>query len=155
MKNNSIGKLSKPIVALAALGIIGGAAGVGALASAQTATGTAPATTQANQGDHQRMPGMRGMGGPGRGHGMGAGGTVTAVSGNTITITGDNGTTYTVDASGAKVSKVIDLTVADIKVGDRIGAEGTLSDTTVTAKHIMDGIPAKPAGAPAANAAGN
>lgn len=141
MKN----KFTRPIVALAALGVIGASAGAGALASAQTA---APAVTQASSGDAKGM-GMHRMGG--MRHHRGAAGVVTAVSGNTITVTGDNGTTYTVDASAAKVSKVVDLTVADIKVGDRIGAQGTLSGTTITAVHIMDGIPAKPAVAPSAN----
>lgn len=218
MKN----KFTKPIVALAALGVIGAGAGAGALASAQTAaTG---ATAQTAPGDHLRMPGVHGtitaingttvtvsdqrsgtsytvdasaasvmkgsqgsapaassvsalavgdmvgvegtvsgtsvtatkilsgfMGGRGGfGHGRGTAGTVTAVSGNTITITGDNGTSYTVDASGATVSKMMTIGVADIKVGDRIGAEGTLSGTNVAATRIMDGIPAKPA-----EAAGN
>ncbi len=141
MKN----KFTKPILAFAALGVIGAGAGAGALASAQTA---APATTQASSGDTKGM-GMHRMGG--MGHHRGAAGVVTAVSGNMITVTGENGTTYTVDASGAKVSKIVELSVSDIKVGDRIGAHGTLSGTTITAEHIMDGIPAKPAIVPASN----
>lgn len=223
ISNNYVMKktFKKPIIALAALGVIGAGAGAGALASAQTATSTADTTTHTRSmgGDMQRAPGvhgkitaisgntltvaderagttytvdasaaavtkategsaptastvsalvvgdtvgvegtvsgtnvaatkiMSGFGGKGfggmRGHGRGASGTVTSVSGNTITIAGDNGTSYTINASDTtKVSKMVDLTVADIKVGDRIGAQGALSGTTVTATHIMDGVPA-------------
>lgn len=89
--------------------------------------------------------GMMGMG-PGGQHGRGAGvmGTVSAVSGNTVTVTNSNGTTYTIDATNAKVTKMVDLNVSDIKVGDTIGAQGTVSGTSVTASHIMDGVPQAP-----------
>lgn len=81
-------------------------------------------------------------GGPGGfGKGRGTVGTVSAVSGNTITVTGKDGTSYTVDASGAKVSKVVDIDVSDIQVGDEIGVQGSVSGNSVTAVHIMDGIP--------------
>ncbi len=86
---------------------------------------------------------MMGRGGPG-GPGMGARGTVTAVSGSTITVSGKDSTSYTVNADSAKVSKTVDIAVGDIKVGDEIDAQGTLSGTTVTAVHIMDGIPTPP-----------
>ncbi len=106
-----------------------------------TVSGTSVTATNIMSG----MMGGKGFGG--RGHGTA--GTVTAVSGNTITITGDNGTSYTVDASSAKVSKVVEVSVSDIKVGDRIGAEGSVSGTTVTAQRIMTGLPERPADAPA------
>ncbi len=87
-----------------------------------------------------------GHGGMGRGHGTS--GTVSAVSGNTITITSDNGTSYTVDASNATVSKMVTEPVSSIVVGDRIAADGSVSGTTVTATHIMAGIPTPPSTAP-------
>jgi ABC-type dipeptide/oligopeptide/nickel transport system ATPase component len=68
-------------------------------------------------------------------------GTVSAVDGSTVTITNTDGTTYTVDATNAKVSKMVDLSVSDIKVGDQVGVMGTISGTSVTATHIMDGVP--------------
>ena len=105
-----------------------------------TVTGTSVVATEVMDGV---MPHM-GFGGKG-GMGMGAMGTVTAVSGNTITITGKDGKTYTIDGSAAKVSKTSSITVGDIKVGDTIGARGTVSGTTITAKDIMDGIPQGPA----------
>ncbi len=153
MKNPLTGKFTKPIVALAALATIGAGAGATAIVSAQTASTTADtqtATTRSinNNGEGMHKGGFGGM----CGHGRGAVGTVTAISGNSITITGENGTSYTVNASDTtKISKMVELTVADIKVGDRIGAEGTLSGTTVTATHIMDGIPEKPAQATSSN----
>jgi hypothetical protein len=90
---------------------------------------------------------MTGM--PGRGHGMGKGmmgehgaaGTVTAVSGNTVTITTKDGKTYTVDASSAKIEKMTSVSVADIHVGDTLGAQGSVNGTTVAAQHIMLGMP--------------
>jgi len=105
-----------------------------------TISGTSVTATQVMDGMF-----MRGGFGPGKGPGgMGAMGTVSAVSGNTITLTGKNGTTYTVDATGATVSKLSTVSVADIQVGDTIGVDGTVSGTSVTAKHIMDGMPTKP-----------
>ena len=85
------------------------------------------------------QPPMGGRGGPG-GHGID--GTVTSVSGSTLTITGNNGTTYTVDDSAATASKVETMSVSDIAVGDTVGIDGSVSGTSVTANHIMDGIPA-------------
>lgn len=73
----------------------------------------------------------------------GAMGTVSSVSGSTITVTGKDGTTYTVNAAGATVSKMVGMTVSDIKVGDTIGVQGEKSGTIITAKHIVDGIPDK------------
>jgi riboflavin synthase alpha subunit len=211
--------LTKPLLALAALGVVGAGAGVGALASAQTAGSSSASAQITDRPD--RMPGVHGtitaingtaititderenttytvdagsatvmiaaqgsapttgsvsslkvgdkigvegtvsgtsvtatkimsgfMGGHGFGQGgmheRGAMGTVSAINGTTLTITGDNGTTYTVDASSATVSKIVETSVSDISVGDRIGAEGSLSGTTVAAKHIMTGIPQKP-----------
>ncbi len=137
MKNT----IAKSVVALAALAAIGGGAGLAALASAQTAstTGTATPTTQ----DH-RM----GMHGPWGKHDRGVHGTVSAVNGNTVTITNTDGTSYTVDASNAKISKMVDLNVSDIKVGDTLGVQGSVNGTSVTATHIMDGIPPMPQGPP-------
>lgn len=68
-------------------------------------------------------------------------GTVTAVSGNTITVTGKNGTTYTVDAGSAAITKNMTVTAADIKVGDTLMAQGTLTGTSVAATVIHDGVP--------------
>jgi hypothetical protein len=77
-----------------------------------------------------------GGGGPG---GHGTNGTITAINGSTITVTGKNGVIYTVNASSAKLEKVSTISVSDLAVGDTIQANGTLSGTSVTATHILDG----------------
>ncbi len=69
-------------------------------------------------------------------------GKVTAVDGSTITVTAPNGTSYTVNASGATFKKFVTSSAADISVGDQIDAQGTVSGTTVTATNVLDGIPA-------------
>ena len=75
-------------------------------------------------------------------------GTVEAIDGTTITVDGRQGTstattTYSVDASNAKVIKGTATTTAsisDISVGDRVVVQGTVnSDDTVIATTIIDG----------------
>lgn len=75
-------------------------------------------------------------------------GTVTVVSGTTITMTSkqsskdsttatETTTTYTVDAGSAKVTEDgKDSTVSAIVVGDRLMVKGTTSGTTITATSI-------------------
>jgi hypothetical protein len=104
-----------------------------------TVNGTSVTATAIHDG---KGPGMgHGMGPGGRGMGPGIQGTVSGMSGNTITVTGSNGTTYTVNASSATVDKLQQLSVSDIRVGDTVGIQGQVSGSSVTAKHIMDGIP--------------
>ena len=75
-------------------------------------------------------------------------GTVSAVSGNTITVSGKQGfnstttnTTYNVDATNAKVTKNNTAsTVAGIAVGDTVLVQGTVSGSNITATNIRDGV---------------
>lgn len=127
---------------MAALVALGAGAGLTAVASAA-------GTTSRDTAQSERPEGRHGMGMMGRGHGVH--GTVSGISGSTLTIANTDGTSYTVDASEAKVSKVVELTVGDIKVGDEVGVMGDVSGTTVTAKHIMDGVPPRPQGPPPSN----
>lgn len=126
-----------PITGALMLG--GGAiAGYAGLASAQTGTQTGTATST-----------PWGMHAGGFGKGMGRGGvagTISAINGTTLTVTGANGTTYTVDAASTTIDKVVQLSVSDLKVGDRVGVMGPTSGTSVTARHIMDGLPPRPGG---------
>jgi Domain of unknown function (DUF5666) len=82
---------------------------------------------------------------------QGVSGTVSTISGSTLTLTGKNGTTYTVDATNAKIGKFTapttggmpvrtDIQVTDIAIGDTLKVQGTLNGTTLTATSIMDGI---------------
>jgi hypothetical protein len=78
-------------------------------------------------------------------------GTVSAISGNTITVSGRQGfnnataaTTFTVDATNAKVTKNNTAsTVANIAVGDTVVVQGTVNGTNVTATAIRDGVMAQ------------
>lgn len=73
-------------------------------------------------------------------------GTVASINGTTISLTGKNNTTYSVDATNAKVMKGFGTVaqVSDIKVGDSLMVNGTINGTSVTATMIMDGQPPKP-----------
>lgn len=111
-------------------------------------------TTNNGMRDSNRM--MR-RGGEQEGRGLGNGqmtrpvvtGTVTAVSGNTITLSGNAGmmssstpkTTFTIDATNAKVLKAgKEIKVATIVTGDTLAVSGTLTGTNVVATIIHDGI---------------
>lgn len=66
-------------------------------------------------------------------------GTVSSISGSTITITNSSNATYTIDASSAKITKGGNTaTITDIAVGDRILAQGTVNGTSVTASLVFD-----------------
>ena len=73
-------------------------------------------------------------------------GTVTAVNGSVLTISSkgpanSTATTYTVDATNAKITKNRTTgTVSSIVVGDNVMVMGTLSGTNITATAINDGM---------------
>ncbi len=93
--------------------------------------------------------------GIGRGNMMGAGirgmrgvfGTVSAINGNSLTVTskvgpsGATATTYNVDATNAKVTKNnVTSSASAIVVGDTVMVQGTVSGSNVTATIIRDGV---------------
>ncbi len=67
-------------------------------------------------------------------------GTVTAVSGNTITILASGGATYTIDTDGAefKSHKNKDADINDIKVGTMITVDGDVNGSTIDAEMITE-----------------
>jgi hypothetical protein len=68
------------------------------------------------------------------------GGKVTAISGNTITITNSSNVSYTIDATNAKITKNgATAAVSTITVGDQLLAQGTINGTAVTATTVIDG----------------
>jgi hypothetical protein len=75
-------------------------------------------------------------------------GTVSAISGDSITLTGRAGfgtstpsVTYTVDATNAKVTKAnATSSVSSIAVGDTLVVQGTVTGTSVVATNIRDGV---------------
>lgn len=70
-------------------------------------------------------------------------GKITAVSGNTLTVLDDNGTSYTVNSTDAKVTiNGTDSTVSKLEVGDTIMVGGFAKEgatTTITARNIFKG----------------
>jgi hypothetical protein len=102
-----------------------------------TVSGTTITATAIDDG--QMMHGMMGRGGHGFG-GPGVHGTVTAVNGTTLTVQDKDGKTYTVEAAGATAAKIQKIAVTDVQVGDSVEANGTLTGSTLTAKHLMDGV---------------
>jgi hypothetical protein len=126
-------------------------------------TTTAPATPGSAWGNHMMGKGM------GRGNMKpGVFGTVSAVSGNAITVIGKQGfgatattVTYTVDATNAKIMKNNAAgTVSSIAVGDTIMVQGTVTGANVVATMIRDGQMGKgvrgtPGNPPANGSAGN
>jgi hypothetical protein len=87
-----------------------------------------------------------GLGGMGmRGHGGGTVGTVTSVSGTMLSVTGNDGGTYTVDATTASVrANGAASTISGIKVGDTVMVQGLITTASITAKDIEDGMPKPP-----------
>lgn len=122
--NNKM-KNKKLIASLATVALFGGViAGMVGMASAQTVspatTGTASTATHALRNN-------------------GVAGTIASINGNTITLTGKNGTTYTIDASAATVSQISTINVSGLSVGNTIMVGGTVNGTSVTAKSIASG----------------
>jgi hypothetical protein len=67
------------------------------------------------------------------------GGTVTAISGNTITIANKSNVSYTIDATSATFIKSgVAATLSSVAVGDTVVAQGTINGTSVTAVSITD-----------------
>lgn len=68
-------------------------------------------------------------------------GTVTAVSGTTLTLTGQGGTVYTVAAVDAKIWKEGEASaISSIVVGDQIIIFGSINGSAITATKILDGF---------------
>ncbi|HJZ48962.1 MAG TPA: hypothetical protein VKE41_17420 [Roseiflexaceae bacterium] len=81
-----------------------------------------------------------GQGGGFRGQGGGLAGTISAVSGNTITITTRNGQSMKVAlAADGKVRKQVDGQLSDLTVGEQVVAIGAQSGDTFQATSIQVG----------------
>ncbi|TSC61322.1 MAG: hypothetical protein Athens041674_810 [Parcubacteria group bacterium Athens0416_74] len=66
---------------------------------------------------------------------VGIHGSVTAVSGTTITVLGKNDVVYTVNAANAEIEHG---TFADIAVGDTVKVKGTINGSVITATEIEE-----------------
>jgi hypothetical protein len=112
-----------------------------------TVSGTTVTATKINDGMMMRgMPGSNGGASmPGnipQGNGQPIiGGTVTAVSGDTVTITNKGTTPYTIDVTNAKITKNgTTASASNIAVGDNVVAQGTINGTSVTAVTLTDSM---------------
>lgn len=67
-------------------------------------------------------------------------GTVTSVSGSTLTVKAMNGTIYSVETANAKFQKDKNtaITIANIAVNDSVIIQGTVNGTSVTATNVFD-----------------
>jgi hypothetical protein len=131
MKDNKMKKWMVPFLGASAL--MGGlVAGVASMAGAQTTTtpGTTATPTTEHMGSHGHAP-------------EGQDGNITAISGSTITLqeeADEGGATYTVDASSATVNKDgVAAALSDLKVGDKVFIDGTVSGNNVAATSINTG----------------
>ena len=67
------------------------------------------------------------------------GGSITAVSGTTLTITNTSNVTYTIDASNAKIIKNgTSTTISNVATGDNVIVQGTVNGTSITASSVID-----------------
>lgn len=131
-----LNKISTTLLALGAMLTGGIAVGVISLAHAQ---GVGTTTTTSISGETTAEP---------KAHGhapLGGDGIVASLSGTTIVMTeesNENGASYTIDASGATVTKDgVSAQLSDIKVGDKIFVQGNVSGTNVSATSISLGHP--------------
>jgi len=67
-------------------------------------------------------------------------GTVSAIDGNTLTITNSSNVTYTIDASSSKVLQIPNTTVAlsSVVIGDKVLVQGVVNGTSIVAYTIID-----------------
>jgi hypothetical protein len=134
--------ISKKVAVI--FGIVGLAGGVAGTVAMQThAAGTTSTTATTTSGFRHGTP-------------PAATGNVTAVSGNTITVTDKRtGTSYTVDATNTTIQKFTPpasgtnpttkptpatINVSGILVGDNVTVQGTVSGTNIAATKITDGM---------------
>ncbi|MBK9714381.1 MAG: hypothetical protein IPO81_24190 [Kouleothrix sp.] len=102
------------------------------------------------QGNAQRNGQGNGQGANGTRNGAGVAGTVSSVSGNTITVTTRAGDTMTVQlAADGTVRKQVDGQASDITTGEQIVAFGAQSGDTFQATSIqIGGLGGAPRAAP-------
>ncbi len=66
-------------------------------------------------------------------------GSVTAISGTTLTVTNASNVTYTIDASSANiVENGASTTLSSVAAGDNVVIQGTVNGTSVAASSIID-----------------
>jgi Domain of unknown function (DUF5666) len=110
-----------------------------------TVSGSSVTATKINDGMPQgQQGGMMGKGGgalaslQGNGEPV-IGGSVSAISGDTLTVTNKSNVTYSVDATNATVIvKNATSSISAIATGDNVVVQGTVDGTAVTASTVID-----------------
>ncbi|MEI8337655.1 MAG: hypothetical protein WCF92_00735 [bacterium] len=145
MKNNATGSVSTIVVGdnILIQGTITGTNVVATKINDGAMRGKQGVSGQTNQNIEQNPQAVLGNGEPI------IAGTISTISGNTITITNKSNTTYTIDATSAKITQGqnISATISNLAVGDSILAQGTINGSSVTATTIIDQTNKNPNGA--------
>ena len=143
-------KLSAPLT-LAGMGLVGLLVGIGAIASAQSATTSSPATVTTTSSSNTTQntvdkpesandPTDGKTGSAGHHAPLGGDGVVSSINSSTIVMaeeSNEGSASYTVDASKATVtSDGTSASLSDIKVGDKVFVKGAVSGTNVAATSI-------------------
>lgn len=130
-------------ITIAAVALVSGGVGFALGHGTAGKTATAASSSQTNGG---YGGGQGGSGGGFRRGGFGARGTVTAVNGNTITMTGQNGATQTVNVSSSTSylngADRTSASLSDVTTGSTILASGQTSGNTIAATRITINPPA-------------
>lgn len=115
-----------------------------------TVSGTSVTATKISDGVMMKVPGSNGGATIPTGNGQPViGGTVTAVSGDIVTITNKSNTSYTIDVTNATITKNgTTSSVSSVAVGDNVLAQGTVNGTSVTAVSLTDSASATSGTAP-------
>lgn len=119
--------------AVAAVVAVGAAVALGGGSERSTAASgpASAATSQVIDGSGRPQGGQMGA--------LGTAGTVRAVGGNTLTVTGPDGTETMVETSGAtNVTRAVDGELSDLEVGDDVVVVGTDDGGAVAAQSITD-----------------
>ncbi|MDQ1532653.1 MAG: hypothetical protein QOF28_414 [Actinomycetota bacterium] len=126
------GRGRNAIIAGIAVGVIAGAA----LFGIRTASGNkAAATPAANNGGTQ----TQGLGPSGSQRRPGTAGTISSISGSTLTVKGADGTSTDVNTTSATtVTKSATGALSDVKVGDHVSVNGTGTSTQIAAQRVTD-----------------
>lgn len=67
------------------------------------------------------------------------GGSVSAINGNTLTVTNKSNVVYTIDVTNASIIKMGTSTaISNLAVGDNLVIQGTVNGTSVTASSVID-----------------
>ena len=111
-----------------------------------TLTGTNLVATTIRDGVMNRIPGTPPTNGgqnptsPFTGNGQPViAGTISAISGNTLTVTNKSNVTYTVDTTNAKIVEGQNtVTISSVVVGDNVIVQGTVNGNSVTASSVID-----------------